>query len=47
MLYKRGTWAAIDLLFFLPDIPMTIIGEREGKATKVKSVNIFAQVKIN
>lgn len=27
LLYKKGTWAAVDLFFFLNDIPMTFIGE--------------------
>lgn len=45
MLYKRGAWAACDLVFFMPDIPMTFIGEIEGKATKVKATNFFASVK--
>jgi hypothetical protein len=26
-LYKRATWAVVDLFFFLPDLPMTFIGE--------------------
>ena len=25
-LYKRATWAVVDLFFFLPDLPMTFIG---------------------
>jgi hypothetical protein len=32
MLYKSGTWPAVDVFFlFLPDIPMTFIDEEEGK----------------
>lgn len=27
LLYKKGTWAAVDLFFMLNDIPMTFIGE--------------------
>jgi hypothetical protein len=45
LLFKRGTWAAIDLFFFLPNITMTFIGELEGKASKVKGANIFASIK--
>jgi hypothetical protein len=29
-LYGRGAWAAVDLLFFLPEIPMTFVGEMRG-----------------
>ena len=42
LLYKKGTWAALDLLFFLPNNTITFIGEIEGKASKVKSANIYA-----
>lgn len=42
MLYKKGAWAAADLVFFLNDSPMTFIGEIEGRATKVKATNFFA-----
>jgi len=45
-LYKRGSWAACDLFYFLPDIPMTFIGEKEGKATKVKITNFFETLKV-
>ena len=27
LIYKRGTWAAVDLFFLLNDIPMTFMGE--------------------
>ena len=29
-LYGKGTWAAIDILFFMPDIPITFMGELDG-----------------
>lgn len=44
LLYKRGTWAAIDLIFFFPDIPMTFIGEQDGHAFRTKTTNIFTKV---
>lgn len=44
LLYKRGTWAAVDLIFFLPDIPMTFIGEQDGHAFRSKTTNIFTKV---
>ena len=44
LLYKRGTWAAVDVFFFLPDIPMTFIGEQDGHAFRTKTTNIFTKV---
>lgn len=40
-LFKKATWAFIDLLFFLPEIPMTFIGEHDGKAFRSKATSIF------
>ena len=34
-LYGKGTWAAIDILFFMPDIPITFMGELQGDIFKV------------
>jgi len=34
-LYGKGTWAAIDILFFMPDIPITFMGELDGQVYKV------------
>ena len=34
-LYGKGTWAAIDILFFMPDVPITFMGELEGDIYKV------------
>jgi glycogen synthase len=31
-LYQRGAWAAIDLLYFGPEVPITYMGEQEGLA---------------
>jgi len=39
LMYGRGAWAAVDLLFFLPDIPMTFIGEGYGYAYKTNILN--------
>lgn len=30
-LYGRGTWAAIDILYFMPDVPITFMGEIDGE----------------
>lgn len=40
-IFKKATWAFIDLLFFLPEIPMTFIGEQDGKAYRTKTTSIF------
>lgn len=37
-LYGQGTWAAIDTLFFMPDLPITFMGELEGEVYKVGEV---------
>ena len=37
-LYGKGTWAAIDTLFFMPDLPITFMGELEGQVYKVGDV---------
>jgi hypothetical protein len=34
-LYGKGTWAAIDILFFMPDIPITFMGELNGEVYRV------------
>lgn len=34
-LYGKGSWAAIDILFFMPDIPITMFGELEGQVYRV------------
>ena len=41
LLYGRGNWAAVDLLFSLPDIPMTFMNEIDGEAYRVKIVNVY------
>ena len=34
-LYQHGAWAAIDLLYFGPEVPITYMGEQEGLAYSV------------
>jgi len=34
-LYGQGTWAAIDTLFFMPDLPITFMGELDGDVFRV------------
>ena len=41
MLYGRGNWSAIDLLFSLPDVPMTFMNEIDGEAYRVQITNVY------
>jgi glycogen synthase len=41
LLYGRGAWAAVDVLFFMPDIPMTFIGEQAGFTYRSKIANVY------
>jgi len=34
-LYGKGTWAAIDTLFFMPDLPITFNNELDGDVFKI------------
>ena len=40
-LFQRATWSVIDLFFFMPDLPMTFLGEDQGHAFRIKTVNNF------
>mmetsp|Transcript_23357 Transcript_23357/g.20292 ORF Transcript_23357/g.20292 Transcript_23357/m.20292 type:complete len:98 (-) Transcript_23357:39-332(-) len=40
-LYKKGLWSFIDLIFFLPDIPITFMGELDGHAFRCKTLKHF------
>jgi len=42
-LYGKGTWAAIDILFFMPDIPITYNGEIDGDVFKVGQLQTVFQ----
>jgi starch synthase len=44
LIYKRGTWAAVDLFFLLGDIPLTYMGEIEGHAFREKTTNVFSRM---
>ena len=41
LLYGRGNWSAVDLLFSLPEIPMTFMDEIDGEAFRVQITNIY------
>ena len=40
-MYERGTWAAIDILFFMPDIPMTFMREINGDAFRIPTISVI------
>lgn len=42
LLYGRGNWTAVDLLFTLPDIPMTFMDEIDGEAYRVKITSVYS-----
>ena len=46
LLYGRGNWSAIDLLFTLPDIPMTFMNEIDGEAYRVQITNVYTSKEI-
>ena len=41
LLYGRGSWSAIDLLFTLPDVPMTFMNEIDGESYRVQITNVY------
>ena len=41
LLYGRGAWSAVDVLFFLPDIPMTFMGEIDGHAYRKTITSVY------
>lgn len=46
LLYSRGNWAAIDLLFTIMDVPMTFMNEIYGEAFRVKINSIYEKYEI-
>ncbi len=44
-IYGRSTWTAIDLMYLLPGIPMTFIGEQEGAVYRMDLRNIYSSEK--
>jgi len=40
-LYGRGAWSAVDLLFFMPDIPMTFMDEIKGAVYRKNTTNVY------
>ena len=46
LLYGRGNWSAIDLLFTFPDVPMTFMNEIDGEAYRVQITNVYTSREI-
>jgi starch synthase len=40
-IYDKGSWAAVDILYFLPDIPITFMGEVDGDVYRLETQSIF------
>jgi starch synthase len=41
LLYARGAWSAVDVLFFMPDIPMTFMNEIYGSAYRKNITSVY------
>ena len=41
LLYGRGAWSAVDVLFLMPDIPMTFMGEVQGHAYRRNIASVY------
>lgn len=35
-LYGKGSWAAVDILYFMPDVPITFMGEIDGEVYRIE-----------
>ena len=40
-LYGKGTWAAVDILYFMYDIPITFMGEIDGEVFRIGQTQLF------
>jgi hypothetical protein len=40
-LYGKGSWAAVDLLYFMPDVPITFMGEIDGEVYRIETTKVF------
>lgn len=45
LLFGRGAWSAVDLLFSMPAMPWTLYGEMRGLAFRLDYVSLFTDVK--
>lgn len=47
VLYGRRAWLAVDLLYFLPQIPMQIMGEERGRAYRMNAATVGAHEEVS
>jgi len=40
-LYGKASWAAVDILYFLPDIPITFMGEVDGEVMRIGQTHVY------
>jgi hypothetical protein len=40
-LYGKGSWAAVDILYFMPDVPITFMGEIDGEVFRTETTKVF------
>ena len=40
-LYGKGTWAAVDILYFMQDVPITFMGEIDGDVYRIETTKVF------
>ncbi len=45
-LYGKATWAAVDILHFMSDIPMTFMGEIDGDVFRIGTTQVFQHEQI-
>lgn len=43
VLYGRRAWLAVDLMFFLPQLPMSLLGESRGRAYRMNAATVGVQ----
>lgn len=40
-MYGKGSWAAVDILHFMPDVPITFMGEVDGEVYRLEQTAVF------
>ena len=40
-MYGKAAWAAVDILYFLPDIPMTFMDEVDGHVLRLGQSSVY------
>jgi hypothetical protein len=47
VLYGRRAWLAVDLLYFLPQLPMQLLGEARGRAYRMNAATVGAHEEVS